>query len=191
LILPKSFLKLISSKCSSFWLTRYTLCLVDTFFNRRHIYGYKLCSSSRRLVPLIIWGRLHTEASQEKRKVKLARSFNFTSCYIDDVLSLNNSRFGNFVDRIYPIELEIKDTTDTASIIVILIGRNEILVIMYCKTFKTNVFLIGIKRHNVTSHWLIFSSISLQVGIDNITHEIKGKMLKILTTVNIGNLVLR
>ena len=25
---------------------------------------------------------------------------------------LNNSRFGDFVDRIYPIELEIKDSTD-------------------------------------------------------------------------------
>jgi hypothetical protein len=34
-------------------------------------------------------------------------------CYIDDVLSLNNSRFGGFVDSIYTIELEIKDTTDT------------------------------------------------------------------------------
>jgi hypothetical protein len=33
--------------------------------------------------------------------------------YIDDVLSLNNSKFGNFVDRIYPIEHEVKDTTDT------------------------------------------------------------------------------
>ena len=32
--------------------------------------------------------------------------------YINDVLSLNNSKFGDFVDRIYPIELEIKDTTD-------------------------------------------------------------------------------
>jgi hypothetical protein len=30
-----------------------------------------------------------------------------------DVLSLNNSRFGDFIDRIYPIELDIKDTTDT------------------------------------------------------------------------------
>ena len=29
------------------------------------------------------------------------------------ILSLNNSRFGDFVDRIYPIELEIKDTTGT------------------------------------------------------------------------------
>ena len=41
-----------------------------------------------------------------KNKKRLAR-------YIDDVLSLNNSRFGDFVDRIYPIELEIKEITDT------------------------------------------------------------------------------
>ena len=33
--------------------------------------------------------------------------------YIDDVRSLNNSRFGDFVDRIYPLELEIKHTIDT------------------------------------------------------------------------------
>jgi hypothetical protein len=32
-------------------------------------------------------------------KKKLARSFNFTFLYIDDVLSLNNSRFGDFVAR--------------------------------------------------------------------------------------------
>ena len=49
----------------------------------------------------------------KKNEKKLARSFNFTFRYIDDVLSLNHSRFGDFVDRIYPIELEIKDTTDT------------------------------------------------------------------------------
>ena len=33
--------------------------------------------------------------------------------YIDNVISLYNSTFGDFVDRIYHIELEIKDTTDT------------------------------------------------------------------------------
>ena len=43
----------------------------------------------------------------------LARSFNFTFRYIGDVLSLNNSRFSDFVDCMYSIELEIKDTTDT------------------------------------------------------------------------------
>ena len=31
---------------------------------------------------------------------------------IIDVLSLSNSGFGDFVDRIYPIDLEIKDTKD-------------------------------------------------------------------------------
>ncbi len=49
----------------------------------------------------------------KKNERKLTRSFNFTFRYIDDVLSLNNSRLGDFVDRIYPIKLEIKDTTDT------------------------------------------------------------------------------
>jgi len=49
----------------------------------------------------------------KKNGKKPTRSFNFTFRYIVDVLSLNNSRFGDFIDRIYPIELEIKDTTDT------------------------------------------------------------------------------
>ena len=49
----------------------------------------------------------------KKNEKKLARSFNFTFRYIDDVLSLNNSRFGDFVDGIKPTELEIKHTTDT------------------------------------------------------------------------------
>ena len=33
---------------------------------------------------------------------------------IDNVPSLNNSMFGDFVDLIYPIELEIKVTINTA-----------------------------------------------------------------------------
>ena len=46
--------------------------------------------------------------SEEKGK-EASRSFNVTFRYIDDVLSLNNCKFGDFVDRIYPIEIEIKD----------------------------------------------------------------------------------
>ena len=81
----------------------------------RHTYGYKLCISSRRLVLLFVRGRLHTRASQEKRKdasyiyIYITRSFNFTFCSINDVLALTNSRLGDFVDRIYPIGIEIKD----------------------------------------------------------------------------------
>ena len=32
--------------------------------------------------------------------------------YQDDVLSLNNPKFNDYIDVIYPNELEIKDTTD-------------------------------------------------------------------------------
>ena len=49
----------------------------------------------------------------KKNEKKLVRSFTFTFRYIEDVLSLNNSRLGYFVDCIYPIEFEIKDITDT------------------------------------------------------------------------------
>ena len=43
-----------------------------------------------------------------KQKQKpLAQSFNFSFRYIDDVLSLNNSRFGDFMHLIYPSQLEI------------------------------------------------------------------------------------
>ena len=38
-------------------------------------------------------------------------SCNFTFRYIDDMLSLNNSQFADYIDVIYPPELEIKDTT--------------------------------------------------------------------------------
>ena len=46
-------------------------------------------------------------------KRHLAKSFHFTYRYIDDVLSINNPKFGDYIDYIYPVELEIKDTTDT------------------------------------------------------------------------------
>jgi hypothetical protein len=43
----------------------------------------------------------------KNNKKKLIRSFNFTFRYTDDVLLLNNSKFGDYVDCIYLIELEI------------------------------------------------------------------------------------
>jgi hypothetical protein len=94
-------------------LTTYLFSLVDVCFNRQSAY---------------LWGKivLHLSLTQsfirmrqssyrrflKKNEKNLVRSFNFTFRYIDDVLSLNNSRFGDFVERIYPIELEIKDTTE-------------------------------------------------------------------------------
>jgi len=79
--------------------------------HNRHSYALQTCPSSHRLVASFILIRLHIGASVKNEK-KLAQSFNFTFCYIDDVLSLNNSNLSNFVDRIYPTELEIKDTIE-------------------------------------------------------------------------------
>ena len=45
-----------------------------------------------------------------KSNKKLAVSFNLSFRYIDDVLSLNNSKFGDYVNVIYP--KDIKDTAD-------------------------------------------------------------------------------
>jgi hypothetical protein len=45
-----------------------------------------------------------------KNEKKLCQSFDFTFHYFDNVSSPNT--FGEFVNIIYPIELEIKDTTD-------------------------------------------------------------------------------
>ena len=43
------------------------------------------------------------------KKIHEARAFNFTYRYIDDVFSINNSRFAEFLPLIYPPELEIRD----------------------------------------------------------------------------------
>ena len=46
-------------------------------------------------------------------KKKIASQFNFTYRYIDDVLSINNPDFENYLGQMYPAELEIKDTTES------------------------------------------------------------------------------
>jgi hypothetical protein len=50
-----------------------------------------------------------------EKKKSLAVAFNSTFCYIDDVLSTNNNHFHSYVDSIYPIELDIKDTTECST----------------------------------------------------------------------------
>ena len=47
------------------------------------------------------------------KQFKEVRSFNFTYRYIDDILSINNPKFKERLQFIYPPELEIEDTTDT------------------------------------------------------------------------------
>ena len=62
-------------------------------------------------------------------KKQLAFRFNLTYRYIDDVLSINNREFENYLGQMYPAELEIKDTTESTSSasyldLLLLIGRD-------------------------------------------------------------------
>ena len=49
-------------------------------------------------------------------KRKLARKFNLSYRYTDDLISFNNTRFKEFISDIYPKELTISETTESASI---------------------------------------------------------------------------
>ena len=55
----------------------------------------------------------HNQCHSDRLSVLLASQFNFTYRYIDDVLSINNPDFENYLGQMYPAELEIKDTTES------------------------------------------------------------------------------
>ena len=66
-------------------------------------------------------------------------SVQFHIMYIDDVLSINNPEFENYLGQMYPVEFEIKDTTESntsASYLDLLlsIGRDN-----FTLPFMTNV----------------------------------------------------
>jgi hypothetical protein len=65
------------------------------------VYGCQLCSS---FSPTCSFIRMRPITYKQK----LVRSFNFTSRYIDDVISLKHSKLG---DRFVPIKLIIMETT--------------------------------------------------------------------------------
>ena len=68
--------------------------------------------------PLLVDLFLHTFEANflqwllKSKDRKLAQTFNSSFHYMDDVLSLKNSRFGNYLHLIYPNELEVKVTND-------------------------------------------------------------------------------
>ena len=66
------------------WELTVHLCLLDVFF-----YSYEA-----EFIQTLI----------KRGKRQLAKSFSFTFRYIDDVLSLNNSKFSDYIKDIYPEE---------------------------------------------------------------------------------------
>ena len=82
-------------------------CLVYVFFNRQSTYLWVQTVLLFSQTCIFIRMR-HTSYMGFSIKTK-----NVTFLYIYDVHSPNNSRLDDFADRIYHIEFQIKDTTDT------------------------------------------------------------------------------
>ena len=101
-------------------------------------------------------------------KRHLAKSFNFTYRYIDDVLSINNLKFGDYIDFIYPVELEIKDTTDAdhhasyLDLLLIYDNFHRLQVKLYDKRDDFNFNIVNFPFLNSTSLWgFCFSTYSV------------------------------
>ena len=91
-------------------MTTCLLCLVDVFQQTVDIPMGTNCLAN---LFLYSYEANFIQGLLKKKEKKFAQPFNFTFRYIDDAISLNNSRFGDFVDCIYLIDLETKDTIDT------------------------------------------------------------------------------
>jgi len=89
--------------------------LFSSVYNRFALLGLTPFHSLTLLADLV----LHSYEAEfvkellRKGEKKLAQFFNCTFRYIDDVLSLNNQNFSNFLHLMYPVELVVKDTTDS------------------------------------------------------------------------------
>ncbi len=51
----------------------------------------------------------------KSKKLHLAKTFNFTFRYIDDLISINYKHFNTHISDIYPPELELKETTESTT----------------------------------------------------------------------------
>ena len=78
----------------------------------------------------------------------------FTYRYIDDVLSINNPEFENYLGQMYPVELEIKDTTESntsASYLDLLLSIGG--TVNFTLPFMTNV-TISISTSQMFRSWV-------------------------------------
>ena len=81
----------------------------------QQVVGMHACTTC---TPLLVDLFLHSfeadfiQGFLKKNEKYLARFFDFTFRYIEDVLPLINYRLGDFIDGTHPIDLEIKDTTE-------------------------------------------------------------------------------
>ena len=56
-------------------------------------------------------------AFMKKSNIRLAETCSLTSCYIDDLVSINNARFKQFLKDIYPEELVVSETSESRNVV--------------------------------------------------------------------------
>ena len=122
--------------------------------DNRHSHGHKLCPSPSRHISILVRSGIHTDLALGR----LASQFNFTYRYIDDVLSINNPDFENYLGQMYPPKLEIKDTTESktsASFLDLLLstGRDgQLRTSLYDKRDDFNFHITNFPTWVATSH---------------------------------------
>ena len=83
--------------------------------NGWHSYGNKLCPIIGDLF-LYSYENEFLDKLIKEGKRELAKKFNLSYRYIDDIISSNNKRFKESISDIYPKELTISQTTESTSI---------------------------------------------------------------------------
>ena len=103
-----------SSRCLSFWLTTFFVVFAGKVFQQ--IVGIPMGTNCVPLLADIFLYSYEAEFIQSLLSTwrkQLVSRFNFTYRYIDGILSINNPEFENYLGQMYPVELEIKDTTES------------------------------------------------------------------------------
>ena len=93
------------------------LCLVDSFSNKWLAFLWEQTVPHYWLTCFSIPTKMSfLDKLIKEGKRKLARKFNLSYHYTDDLISFNNKRFKEFISDIYPKELTISETTESTSI---------------------------------------------------------------------------
>ena len=89
------------------------LGLVDSFSEKRLTFGCAPLLADLFFYP---YENEFLDKLIKEHKRKLARKFNLSHHYINDLLSSNNKRFKKFIFDVYPKKLTISETTESTSV---------------------------------------------------------------------------
>ena len=109
--IPKpSSLKMTSSRCMN---SDHAISMVYTGNVFQQTVGILIVTNCSPLLTDIFLYSYEEEAVCAFGVKQTAYRFNFMYSYIDDTMSINNSDFENYLGKMYPVELEIKDTIES------------------------------------------------------------------------------